>query len=205
MSTNPIDDSKEIILGSGELYMDLFDGSTIPEDSVIEVDDKRAGNILGGAKLYYSIASQSVSSDNGRVKTTVLTEETIKFVTGMVTWTPTWMKALIPTARLDTAAPSNRRRYKIGGLDYQHYERYLLRFVHKKKDGRKVRITITGPNTGELGIAFDKEKPTTIDAEITAEPLDTEGTLVIFDEELEAAEAAAAAAGESGESGESGE
>ena len=196
MASNPIDNSKDIILGSGELYMDTFDGSTIPEDTAIEVDSNRAGNILGGAKLSYSIASQTVSSDNGRVKTTVLTEEIVKFVTGMVTWIDSWLKALIPTARLDGTAPQGRRRYKIGGLDHQHHERYLLRFVHTKTDGRKVRITVTGPNTGEVGIAFDKEKPTTIDAEITAEPLDGEGTLVIFDEELATAPAAATEGGE---------
>lgn len=184
---NTIDNSKDIILGSGELYMDTFDGSTIPEDAAIEVDEKRAGNIMGGAKLTYSIGSQTVSSDNGRVKTTVQTEETVKLVTGMITWAQNWLKALIPTARLDNTAPANRRRYKIGGLDNQHHERYLFRFVHTKTDGRKVRITVTGPNTGEVGIAFDKEKPTTTDAEITAEPLDGEGTLVIFDEELETA------------------
>lgn len=180
---NPIDNSKEIILGSGELYMVTFDGTTIPEDSVIEVDGNRAGNIKGGAKLGYSTNSQTVSSDNGRVKVTIITEEIVKFTTGMITWAQNWLKALIPTARLDSSV-ANRRRYKLGGLGHQHHERYLFRFVHTKTDGRKVRLTLTGPNTGNVGISFDPENPTTIDAEITAEPVDSEGTLCIYDEEI---------------------
>lgn len=186
---NSIDNSKDIILGSGELYMVLFDGTSIPADEDIENDENRAGNITGGAKLTYSVSSQTVSSDNGKVKKTILTEETVKLTSGMLTWAQNWLRALIATARLDTSV-TNRRRYKIGGLDNQHYERYLFRFVHKKTDGRAVRITVSGPNTGEVGIAFDTENPTTIDAEITAEPLDSEGTLVIFDEELEASASA---------------
>lgn len=182
---NSIDKNEEIIIGGGELYMMLFDGTTIPEDSVIEAEANRAGNIKGGAKLTYSGSSQSVSSDNGKVKATILTEEVVKLVTGMLTWTQSWFEHLISTARLDTSV-GGRRRYKIGGLANQHRKRYLLRFVHKKPDGRAVRITISGPNTGEVSIAFDNESPATTDAEITAEPLDAEGTLVIFDEELEA-------------------
>lgn len=184
-TTKNINDSTDIMLGSGELYMVVFDGSTIPADAEIEVEANRAGNIKGGAKLTYSVTSQTVSSDNGRVKRTILTEETVKLVTGMMTWAENWLKACIATARLDATA-TGRRRYKIGGLGNQHGERYLFRFVHEKTDKRKVRIDITGPNTGEVGINFNTDDPTTIDAEITAEPLDTEGTLVIFDEELAA-------------------
>ena len=83
---NLINDNNEIILGSGELYMVTFDGKTIPEDSEIEKDTNLAGNIKGGAKLDYSTDSQTVSSDNGRVKATIIKEETVKFTTGLITW-----------------------------------------------------------------------------------------------------------------------
>lgn len=184
MSTvNTIDNSDDIILGSGELYICEFTGD-IPEDSVIETEDNRAGNIKGGAKLEYSTTSQTVQSDNRRVKKTIITDEIVKFITGMITWAPSWVLALIATARMDTTSKPGHRVYKIGGTANQNKKRNLFRFVHTKDDGRKVRVTVTGKNTGTISMAFNPDNPTTVDGEITADSLDKDGTLVIFDEEL---------------------
>ena len=67
-------------------------------------------------------------------------------------------------------------------------ERYLYRFVHTRDDGRKLRVTVTGKNTGTISLAFQPEDATTVDAEITADTLDKEGTLVILDDELPTSE-----------------
>lgn len=182
METN-IDNSEDIIIGSGDVYVVAFTGD-IPEDNVIETEANRAGNVSGGAALDYSQSSKTVKSDLGRVKKTIITEEDVKLKTGMMTWVPTWMKAMISTARVDTSK-AGHRIYKIGGLKNQNKTRYLFRFVHERQDGRKIRITVTGKNTGTISFAFKTEDATTIDAEITAENLDKEGTLVIYDEELE--------------------
>lgn len=192
---NNIDNSEEIILGSGELYLAEFDGETIPEDAVIETEANRAGNIKGGAKLEYSISSQTVKSDNGRVTKTIITEETVKLITGLITWVKMWIQALIATARVDESK-AGHRIFKIGGLGNQNKKRYLYRFVHTRDDGRKLRLTVTGKNVGTISIAFDPENPTTVDAEIAADALDSEGTLVILDDEIDVAEAAQADAGE---------
>lgn len=63
-------------------------------------------------------------------------------------------------------------------------KRYLWRFVHTRDDGRKLRITVTGKNTGAISMAFQPENETTVDSEITADTLDKDGTLVILDDEL---------------------
>ena len=47
-----IDNSENIILGSGDLYIVEFNDA-VPEDATIEIDDNRAGNIKGGATLEY--------------------------------------------------------------------------------------------------------------------------------------------------------
>lgn len=186
MATNTIDNSDEIILGSGDLYVCEYTGDTVPADSVIEIDANRAGNIKGGAKLEYSTSSQTVKSDNGRVKKTIITEETVKFVTGLITWSKNWLLALVATARVDETSKANHRIFKLGGLSNQSKKKYLFRFVHTRDDGRKIRLTVTGKNTGTISLAFDPENATTVDAEITADSLDSEGTLVIFDDELTA-------------------
>lgn len=182
-----IDKSEEIILGSGDLFITKFTGE-IPEDTEIEKDENRAGNIKGGATLEYSMESQTVQDDKGRVKKTIITKETVLFKTGLITWIKTWIKALVQTARIDETTKAGHRLFKLGGLSNVNKERYLYRFVHTRDDGRKLRVTVTGKNTGTISLAFRPEDATTVDAEITADTLDKEGTLVILDDELPTSE-----------------
>ena len=182
-TTNTIDNSEEIILGSGDLYIVDFTGE-IPEDTEIEKDDNRAGNIKGGATLEYSIESQTVQDDKGRVKKTIITKETVLFKTGLMTWIKKFMQAIIQTARIDETTKTGHRIYKLGGLANLNKTRYLWRFVHTRDDGRKLRITVTGKNTGTISLAFQPENETVVDAEITADTLDSAGTLVILDDEM---------------------
>lgn len=184
MSTpNTIDNSEEIILGSGDLYIVDFTGE-IPDDAEIEKDENRAGNIKGGATLEYSIESQTVQDDKGRVKKTIITKETVLFKTGLMTWIKKFMQAIIQTARIDETTKTGHRVYKLGGLANLNKTRYLWRFVHTRDDGRKLRITVTGKNTGTISLAFQPENETVVDAEITADTLDSAGTLVILDDEM---------------------
>ena len=184
MSTpNTIDNSEEIILGSGDLYIVDFTGE-IPDDTEIEKDENRAGNIKGGATLEYSIESQTVQDDKGRVKKTIITKETVLFKTGLMTWIKKFMQAIIQTARIDETTKAGHRVYKLGGLANLNKTRYLWRFVHTRDDGRKLRITVTGKNTGTISLAFQPENETVVDAEITADTLDSAGTLVILDDEM---------------------
>ena len=182
-TTNTIDKSEEIILGSGDLYIVEFTGE-IPEDTAIEKEENRAGNIKGGATLEYSIESQTVQDDKGRVKKTIITKETVTFKSGLMTWIKKFMQAIIQTARIDEQTKQGHRIYKLGGLANLNKTRYLWRFVHTRDDGRKLRITVTGKNTGTISLAFQPENETVVDAEITADTLDKEGTLVILDDEM---------------------
>lgn len=182
-TTNTIDNSEEIILGSGDVFITEFTGE-IPDDSEIEKDENRAGNIKGGATLEYAIESQTVQDDKGRVKKTIITKETVVFKTGFMTWIKKFIQAIVQTARIDEATKVGHRVYKLGGLANTNRTRYLWRFVHTRDDGRKLRITVTGKNTGTISLAFQPENETTVDAEITADTLDKEGTLVILDDEM---------------------
>lgn len=184
---NTIDNSDEIILGSGDLYLVEFTGN-IPDDTTIEDDANRAGNIKGGATLEYSTESQTVQDDKGRVKKTIITKETVVFKTGLITWAKMYIQALIQTARVDETTKAGHRLFKLGGLSNISKKRYLFRFVHTRDDGRKLRVTVTGKNTGTISLAFQPENETTCDAEITADTLDEAGTLVILDDELTSAE-----------------
>ena len=146
-----------------------------------------AGNIKGGATLEYTATSQTVKDDKGRVSKTIVTEEDVKLKTGLITWSPAYLQALIETARVTETGKSGQhkhRTYKLGGLANKTGKRYLYRFVHTRDDGRKLRITVTGKNSGTISIAFQNDNPTQVDAEVTAQSLDSDGTLVIMDDEL---------------------
>ena len=127
----------------------------------------------------------------GRVKKTIITKETVTFKTGLITWVPQYIQALIQTARIDETTKKGHRLFQLGGLSNLNKKRYLWRFVHTRDDGRKLRITVTGKNTGAISMAFQPENETTVDSEITADTLDKDGTLVILDDELVATQSEA--------------
>ena len=60
----------------------------------------------------------------------------------------------------------------------------VLLIEKMERPGRKLRITVTGKNSGTISIAFQNDNPTQVDAEVTAQSLDSDGTLVIMDDEL---------------------
>lgn len=182
-TTNTIDNSDRIILGSGDLYLMKFTGE-IPEDAAIEKEEFRAGNIKSGATLEYSIESQTVQDDKGRVKKTIVTKETVLFKTGLITWVKQYIQALVQTARVDETTKAGHRVYKLGGLSNLNKDKWLWRFVHTYDNGLKLRLTVTGKNTGTVSLAFQPENETVVNAEITADTLDSAGTLVILDDEI---------------------
>ena len=192
MSAKEINNAENIILGSGDLYLMKFTG-TVPEDATIETEDNQAGNIKGGATLEYKAESTSVEDDKGRVKKTVTTSEEVTFKTGLITWVKEYIQALVATARVDESSKPGHRVFKIGGLGNAAKDRWLWRFVHTRDDGRKLRVTVTGKNTGTISLAFDPAKESTVDAEIKADTLDDNGTLVIIDDQITASPEAAAA------------
>lgn len=137
---------EEIILGSGDLYYTEFDGATVPEDSTLEVEEKRAGHIKGGASIEYKPSFYEASDDFKRVTKSILTEEVATMKLGLITWAENVLEALISTARKSTTA--GKVTYKIGGIKNANGKKYLWRFVHTKDDGKKIRITVTGKNQG---------------------------------------------------------
>ncbi len=173
-----------IVLGSGDLFCMLFSG-TIPEDSAIETDENQLGEISGGATLEYSIEKYTAISDSGKRSKTIITDETAILKSGIMTWNGETLKKLVSTARVSTDTSKKKRTVKIGGISNQKNDKYLVRFLHKDAVDGDCRITIVGTNQAGLSIAFIKDSETVINAEFVAEPHDEEGTLIIYEEDIE--------------------
>lgn len=175
-------DKETITLGSGDVFTCEYEG-TIPNDNVIETEENRLGHIKGGASIEYTQETYTAEDDLGVVKKTVTTKEDAKFKTGIITWNGKTIEKIIATARV--TEEGNKRIIKIGGLKNDNHKYYVIRFVHKDPVDGNVRVTIIGRHSAGMTLAFVKDQETTIDAEFTAKPSDTEGTLIIIEEEIE--------------------
>lgn len=75
----------------------------------------------------------------------------------------------------------------------------MIRFHHEDKVDGDIRVTIVGRNEAGFSLAFAKDKETVVDAEFKAAPHDTDGTLILYEEEIKDAAVAAAAKTKGGE------
>ncbi len=175
---------KRIILGSGKIFVTEFTGQTIPENATIEIDDNRLGHIKGGATLEYAPEFYNAKDDLGEVQKSRLVNEEVKLKTGIMTLDGHSISKLAATARVTDA--SGKRTVKIGGAGNDNGKKYLIRFVHTDKEDGDVRVTIVGRNESGFSLAFAKDAETVVDAEFTAFPHDSEGTLVIYEETVPA-------------------
>ena len=174
-------DSERIILGSGKLYCMLYTGE-VPEDTVIETEANQLAHIKGGASLEYSATTYTVKDDMGVVSKTIVTEEDATLKAGLLTWCAKTLKKLCATARVTETA--KKRTVKIGGIKNQTREKYLIRFLHEDDEDGDIRVTIVGKNEAGFSFTFSKDAESTIEPQFKAHPMDKEGTLIIFDEEI---------------------
>lgn len=171
-----------IILGSGKIYATVFSGATIPEDATIETEANRLGHVKGGATLEYAPEFYVAKDDLGQVQKSRLVEEEVKLKTGIMTLNGNNIAKLASTARIDETK-AGKRTLKIGGAGNDNGTKYLIRFLHEDSEDGNIRVTIVGRNEAGFSLAFAKDAETVVDAEFTAYPNDSEGTLVIYTED----------------------
>lgn len=176
-----MDESEKIVLGSGKCYVVEFSGS-VPDIATIENDANLIGLIQGGATLQYKPEYKTVTDDLERVQKTVLTHEEVSLKTGVMTWCGNTLTKVCATARV--TEDGTTRTVKIGGLKNSNGKQYVIHFLHEDPTDGNIRITIVGQNQSGFSLAFVKDKETVVDAEFKAAPNDSEGTLVIYREDI---------------------
>lgn len=171
-----------IILGSGKVFVTEFSGSTIPDDATIETEANRLGYVKGGASLEYKPKFYEAKDDLGQVQKSRLTEEEAKLKCGVMTINGNTFKKVCATARVDETV-AGKRKVRIGGIGNDDGKKYLIRFLHEDDVDGDIRLTIVGRNEAGFSLAFAKDKETVVDPEFTAYPHDTDGTLILYEEE----------------------
>lgn len=170
---------QEVTLGSGVLYIAEFSGSSVPADLTLETEGNKIGGIKGGASISYKPTFYQVKDDANIVYKTFLTDSEIVFKSGILTWNTDVLKKL--SLNGEVSSSGNKETLKIGKNGA--IKSYVIRFVHTKDDGKKIRITIVGTSQNGFELVFDPEKETVIDAEFIAGTLDSDGTKLIIEEE----------------------
>lgn len=182
--------TKRIVLGSGKLYVlvaTMRDGEyVIPADADIETDRNLLGYIQGGATISYEPEWYEAKDDLGYVSKKMLTEESVTLVSGIMTWNGDTLAKISATARVELNDETNptKRTVKIGGIGNYDGTQYVIRFVHEDSVEGDIRCTIIGSNQNGFEFAFAKDSETVVNAEFVAVPNDSEGTLLIYEEDI---------------------
>ena len=175
-------DAEVITLGSGDLMIKEYDGTTMPAYTDFDVATDLLGRIQGGATIEYSGEWYEAKDDTGKAVKTIITEEEALLKSGIITWNGKTLDKLCATARVTESA--GIRTVKIGGVGNNNGKSYALCFHHTDKADGDVWIVIRGVNQGGFSLAFAKDKETVIDAEFKCLPQDDEGTLIQYVEEI---------------------
>lgn len=176
------DGAEVITLGSGDLMLKEFNvGDTITPSSFSESDDL-LGRIQGGATIEYKATWYDAKDDTGKAVKSIITEEEATLKSGIITWNGKTLEKLVSTATSSEA--EGKRTVNIGGVAKHNGKSYALCFHHTDKADGDVWVIIRGVNQGGFSLSFAKDKETVIDAEFKCLPLDDDGTLIQYIEEI---------------------
>lgn len=157
-------DKDEILLGSGELYMYEFSGEDIPEHADIETEEHNVGHCSGGASIDYKPEKYEVKNQYNKTIKSFITNEEINFKTGILTWDLEKLKLLSASKYSeDTSKGIRKLTFTGSGI----LKNVLVRFVHEKEDGKKLRFTMIGQGGNGFSLSFE-DKELTVDADISA-------------------------------------
>lgn len=173
---------KPITIGSGTAYIAEFTGTAVPDHATLCTESNRLAYIKSGCTINYSKETYTAEDDLGKIKKTITTKEEVTVAMGLLGWVGTTLKKLCSTARVTEA--DNIRTVKIGGIDNDDGKKYALCIHHHDAQDGDCWWTIVGKNTAGFELAYNPDSETAVNPTFTAEPMDNEGTLVIYEEEI---------------------
>lgn len=177
----------EIIMGAGELYMMIFNGGTIPSNEEIEKNENNVGHCQGGFSIDYKPEVYDVKNQYNTIVRRFTIGEEITTKTGILSWDLERLQ-MLSTAKYVLDAAKGLRKLIFGGKN--PLATVLVRFVHTKENGKKIRWTTIAQGGNGFALEFSGDKELTVDAEL-ASIEKNKGWLGEFEEELSDAEIAA--------------
>ena len=151
-----------ILIGSGELYITKFAGSEVPTSEEIETETNNVGHCSSGFEVSYKPSIKEVVNQYGDIVKQFVESEEVTCKTGIMTWALDNL-AMFSTGKVTST--SGKKTLTIGAS--KNIETLLVRFVHTKEDGKKIRFTMIGQAGNGFSMNFEN-KEITVDAEIKA-------------------------------------
>ena len=173
--------SKNIILGSGKLYLAKYTGETF-DASTVAVESNQIGLVKGGASIEYKPTTTEIYDDLKVVHKRFITGEEVIFKTGLITFDLNALATIAGDASYTTATGTNT--LKLGGKEGREIQKLALVFVHTKSDTKSITVSMVATNEAGLNLAFKPDEATQIDAEFKAVSMDDNGVLVQIEEEV---------------------
>lgn len=155
----------DIILGAGELYLSEFTGDKVPEHAAIETDINNVGHTSGGAEFTYTPSVYDVENSYGKVVKRKITKTECTFKSGILTFDPQKI-GLLTNATITEDKAKGFVKITFGADN--PLKNVLVRFVHTKDDGKKIRLTMIANATNGFTMTFQGGKETVVDAELSA-------------------------------------
>ena len=145
---------KVVPLGSGNVYLLPVNSTypTMPSDADFETDANMIGRTKNGATLTYSSEFYTAKSDDGVAKKQKLTDETVTFAWGIMTWYADTVEKILQTA--DATTQDGYTEVEIGGVGNQKNQEYWVHFVGGDDIDGKITVTGRGLNNAGLELAF---------------------------------------------------
>lgn len=158
-------DKDEIIFGAGEVYMAEFKDNIPERHEEIETAENHVGHCQGGFVVEYKPEKYEVKNQYNKTVKVFIKGEDISAKTGILTWDLKRLENL-STAKFTEDKSKNTRKLTFGGTK-KALDVVILRFVHEKEDGKKLRFTMVGQAGNGFSIEF-ADKELVVDAEIQA-------------------------------------
>lgn len=171
----------KIPLGSADVFVVKWTGE-IPDNAALEVESNMIGRTKNGVTVNYAAEWYNVKSDDGKARRRKLVGEEASIAYGNITWNGETIRKLAATAR-STQISDGTRKTKIGGIENDKEEKYLIRVLHRDKVAGNIRVTAVGVNTGGVGFGFLPNSESLVNAQFECDTIDDEGTLLIYEEE----------------------
>lgn len=186
---------ERIILGSGYIHITVYEkGKAIPNPEDFCKEENKYAYISGGAEISYKPSFYEAKDDMGKVAKSIITEEEATMKTGIMTFTGNTLDTLCDTARVTTrdnvVDGKTYREVKVGGAGNAKGAKYIICFHHIDAVDGDIYLMIVGQNQAGFTLSFKKSEATVVDAEFHALPIDGEGTLISYAEEIPSAEVA---------------
>lgn len=180
-------EAERIILGSGYIHIGEFKAADpLPDPQIFCTDDNIFSYISGGATLNYSPSYYEAKDDMGKVSKTIITEEEATLKAGLMTFNGKTLDKLVDTAR-ESEKTVNGKKYrvvKVGGVGNRKGKKYIICFHHVDPVDGDIFVMIVGNNQAGFELSFVKDAATVVNAEFHAMPMDGEGTLIEYAEEI---------------------